>query len=114
MKYKPKKIEFNTSTELPNVDDTNYIVNIFNPKRNNSNKKVINDDEDELLYRVNTSSSDPILIPKLKCLIVPNKENMNKPRIIFNSQTKEQQFKFILSNNNMNNIYLFEFPNYLR
>ncbi|KAM9992210.1 hypothetical protein ACTFIZ_004229, partial [Dictyostelium cf. discoideum] len=26
MKYKPKKIEFNTSTELPNVDDSNYIV----------------------------------------------------------------------------------------
>ncbi|KAM9997149.1 hypothetical protein ACTFIZ_007944 [Dictyostelium cf. discoideum] len=50
MKYKPKKIEFNTSTELPNVDDTNYIVNIFNPKRNNSDKKVINDDKHELLY----------------------------------------------------------------
>ncbi|KAM9985629.1 hypothetical protein ACTFIZ_000223 [Dictyostelium cf. discoideum] len=111
MKYKPKKIEFNTSTELPNVDDTNYIVNIFNPKRNNSDKKVINDDKDELLYTVKfdketdkpiisllhcTSSSDPILIPTLKCLIVPNKENMNKSRIIINSHTKEQQFKLIL------------------
>ncbi|KAM9992176.1 hypothetical protein ACTFIZ_012860 [Dictyostelium cf. discoideum] len=105
------KIEFNTSTELPNVDDSNYIVNIFNPKRNNSDKKVINDDKDELLYTVkfdketdkpiisllhSTSSSDPILIPTLKCLIVPNKENMNKPRIIINSHTKEQQFKLIL------------------
>ncbi|KAM9982218.1 hypothetical protein ACTFIZ_006729 [Dictyostelium cf. discoideum] len=111
MKYKPKKIEFNTSTELPNVDDTNNIVNIFNPKRNNSDKKVINDDKDELLYTVkfdketdkpiisllhSTSSSDPILIPTHKCLIVPNKENMNKPRIIINSHTKEQQFKLIL------------------
>ncbi|KAM9994001.1 hypothetical protein ACTFIZ_011967 [Dictyostelium cf. discoideum] len=111
MKYKPKKIEFNTSTELPNVDDSNYIVNIVNPKRNNSDKKVINDDKDELLYTVkfdketdkpiisllhSTSSSDPILIPTLKCLIVPNKENMNKPRIIINSHTKEQQFKLIL------------------
>ncbi|KAM9994362.1 hypothetical protein ACTFIZ_007595 [Dictyostelium cf. discoideum] len=111
MKYKPKKIEFNTSTELPNVDDSNYIVNIFNPKRNNSDKKVINDDKDELLYTVkfdketdkpiisllhSTGSSDPILIPTLKCLIVPNKENMNKPRIIINSHTKEQQFKLIL------------------
>ncbi|KAM9985587.1 hypothetical protein ACTFIZ_000200 [Dictyostelium cf. discoideum] len=111
MKYKPNKIEFNTSTELPNVDDTNYIVNIFNPKRNNSDKIVINDDKDELLYTVkfdketdkpiisllhSTSSSDPILIPTLKCLIVPNKENMNKPRIIINSYTKEQQFKLIL------------------
>ncbi|KAM9982198.1 hypothetical protein ACTFIZ_006733 [Dictyostelium cf. discoideum] len=111
MKYKPKKIEFNTSTELPNVDDSNYIVNIFNPKINNSDKKVINDDKDELLYTFkfdketdkpiisllhSTSSSDPILIPTLKCLIVPNKENMNKPRIIINSHTKEQPFKLIL------------------
>ncbi|KAM9997129.1 hypothetical protein ACTFIZ_007913 [Dictyostelium cf. discoideum] len=88
------KIEFNTSTELPNVDDSNYIVNILNPKRNNSDKIVINDDKDELLYTSifdketdkpiisllhSTSSSDTVLIPTLKCLIVLNKENMNKP-----------------------------------
>ncbi|KAM9985649.1 hypothetical protein ACTFIZ_012318 [Dictyostelium cf. discoideum] len=35
-------------------------------------------------------------IPTLRCIIVPNKENMNKPRIIINSHTKEQQFKLIL------------------
>ncbi|KAM9975431.1 hypothetical protein ACTFIW_013312 [Dictyostelium discoideum] len=39
MKYKSQKIEFNTPTELTNVDDKNYTVNIFNhPKRLNSNK----------------------------------------------------------------------------
>ncbi|KAM9960513.1 hypothetical protein ACTFIW_009655 [Dictyostelium discoideum] len=37
MKYKPQKIEFNIPTELTNVDDKNYTVNIFNhPKRLNS------------------------------------------------------------------------------
>ncbi|KAM9954814.1 hypothetical protein ACTFIW_000917 [Dictyostelium discoideum] len=40
MKYKPQKIEFNIPTELTNVDDKNYIVNIFNhPKRLNSKHK---------------------------------------------------------------------------
>ncbi|KAM9954270.1 hypothetical protein ACTFIW_003811 [Dictyostelium discoideum] len=39
IKYKPQKIEFNIPTELTNVDDKNYTVNIFNhPKRLNSNK----------------------------------------------------------------------------
>ncbi|KAM9975460.1 hypothetical protein ACTFIW_013341 [Dictyostelium discoideum] len=53
MKYKPQVIEFNTPTELINVDDTNYTVNIFNnPKRLNSNKELINDEEDELLYTI--------------------------------------------------------------
>ncbi|KAM9954688.1 hypothetical protein ACTFIW_003288 [Dictyostelium discoideum] len=49
--YKPQKIEFNIPTELTNVDDKNYTVNIYNhPKKLNSNKKLINDKEDELLY----------------------------------------------------------------
>ncbi|KAM9954715.1 hypothetical protein ACTFIW_003315 [Dictyostelium discoideum] len=112
MKYKPQKIEFNTPTELTNVDDKNYTVNIFNnPKRLNSNKKLINDEEDELLYTIkfdketnkpiisllhSTGTSDTSLIPTLKCLIVPNKENMDKPKIIINSHSKEEQFKLIL------------------
>ncbi|EAL60400.1 hypothetical protein DDB_G0294144, partial [Dictyostelium discoideum AX4] len=51
MKYKPQKIEFNTPTELTNVQDKNYTVNIFNrPKILNSSKELINDEEDELLY----------------------------------------------------------------
>ncbi|KAM9955126.1 hypothetical protein ACTFIW_008790 [Dictyostelium discoideum] len=55
MKHKPQKIEFNTPTELTNIDDKNYTVNIFNPKRLNSNKELINDkedEEDELLYTI--------------------------------------------------------------
>ncbi|KAM9974075.1 hypothetical protein ACTFIR_009417 [Dictyostelium discoideum] len=56
MKYKPQKIEFNTPTELTNIDDKNYTVNIFNhPKILNSNKELINDEEDELLYTINKS-----------------------------------------------------------
>ncbi|KAM9975426.1 hypothetical protein ACTFIW_013308 [Dictyostelium discoideum] len=111
MKYKPQKIEFNIPTELTNVDDKNYTVNIFNhPKRLNS-KELINDEEDELLYTIkfdketnkpiisllhSTGKSDTSLIPTLKCLIVPNKENMDKPKIIINSHSKEEQFKLIL------------------
>ncbi|KAM9975757.1 hypothetical protein ACTFIW_000033 [Dictyostelium discoideum] len=33
IKYKSQKIEFNTQTELTNVDDTNYTVNIFNHRK---------------------------------------------------------------------------------
>ncbi|KAM9969377.1 hypothetical protein ACTFIR_001211 [Dictyostelium discoideum] len=111
MKYKPHKIELNNLTELTNVDDKNYTVNIFNnPKRLNS-KELINDEEDELLYTIkfdketnkpiisllhSTGTSDTSLIPTLKCLIVPNKENMDKPKIIINSHSKEEQFKLIL------------------
>ncbi|KAM9973854.1 hypothetical protein ACTFIR_012918 [Dictyostelium discoideum] len=111
MKYKPQKIELNNLTELTNVDDKNYTVNIFNnPKRLNS-KELINDEEDELLYTIkfdketnkpiisllhSTGTSDTSLIPTLKCLIVPNKENMGKPKIIINSHSKEEQFKLIL------------------
>ncbi|KAM9954971.1 hypothetical protein ACTFIW_000801 [Dictyostelium discoideum] len=112
MKYKPQKIEVNIPTELTNVDDKNYTVNIFNhPKRLNSNKELINDEEDELLYTIkfdkvtnkpiisllhSTGTSDTSLIPTLKCLIVPNKENMDKPKIIINSHSKEEQFNLIL------------------
>ncbi|KAM9948435.1 hypothetical protein ACTFIT_001785 [Dictyostelium discoideum] len=112
MKYKPQKIEFNTPTELTNVQDKNYTVNIFNrPKILNSSKELINDEEDELLYTIkfdketnkpiisllhSTSTSDTALIPTLKCLIVPNRENMDKPKIIINSHSKEKQFKLIL------------------
>ncbi|KAM9970329.1 hypothetical protein ACTFIR_002184 [Dictyostelium discoideum] len=111
MKYKPQKIELNNLTELTNVDDKNYTVNIFNnPKRLNS-KELINDEEDELLYTIkfdketnkpiisllhSTGTSDTSFIPTLKCLIVPNKENMDKPKIIINSHSKEEQFKLIL------------------
>ncbi|KAM9974095.1 hypothetical protein ACTFIR_009437 [Dictyostelium discoideum] len=102
----PKAVE-----SLTNVDDKNYTVNIFNnPKRLNS-KELINDEEDELLYTIkfdketnkpiisllhSTGTSDTSLIPTLKCLIVPNKENMDKPKIIINSHSKEEQFKLIL------------------
>ncbi|EAL66749.2 hypothetical protein DDB_G0281535 [Dictyostelium discoideum AX4] len=112
MKYKPQKIEFNTPTELTNVQDKNYTVNIFNrPKILNSSKELINDEEDELLYTIkfdketnkpiisllhSTGTSDTALIPTLKCLIVPNRENMDKPKIIINSHSKEKQFKLIL------------------
>ncbi|KAM9954867.1 hypothetical protein ACTFIW_000970 [Dictyostelium discoideum] len=112
MKYKPQKIEFNTPTDLTNIDDKNYTVNIFNhPKRLNSNKELINDEEYELLYTVkfdketnypiisllhSTGTSDTSLIPTLKCLMVPNKENMDKPKIIINSHSKEEQFKLII------------------
>ncbi|KAM9943655.1 hypothetical protein ACTFIT_001944 [Dictyostelium discoideum] len=92
MKYKPQKIEFNTPTELTNVQDKNYTVNIFNhPKILNSktNQPIIS-----LLH--STSTSDTALIPTLKCLIVPNRENMDKPKIIINSHSKEKQFKIIL------------------
>ncbi|KAM9954264.1 hypothetical protein ACTFIW_003805 [Dictyostelium discoideum] len=112
MKYKPQKIEFNIPTELTNVDDKNYTVNIFNhPKRLNANKELINDEENELLHTIkfdketnkpiisllhSTGTSDTSLIPTLKCLIVPNKKNMDKPKIIINSHSKEEQFKLIL------------------
>ncbi|KAM9948566.1 hypothetical protein ACTFIT_009764 [Dictyostelium discoideum] len=43
-----------------------------------------------------TGTSDTALIPTLKCLIVPNRENMDKPKIIINSHSKEKQFKLIL------------------
>ncbi|KAM9954362.1 hypothetical protein ACTFIW_003903 [Dictyostelium discoideum] len=117
MKYKQPKIEFNTPTELTNVDDKNYTVNIFNhPKRLISNKELINDEEDELLYTIkfdketnkpiisllhSTGTSDTSLIPTLKCLIVPNKENMDKPKIIINSHSKEEHFKLILDTGNV-------------
>ncbi|KAM9962774.1 hypothetical protein ACTFIR_005691 [Dictyostelium discoideum] len=45
MKYKPQKIEFYIPTELTNVDDKNYT-------RLNSNKELINDEEDEMLYTI--------------------------------------------------------------
>ncbi|EAL73790.1 hypothetical protein DDB_G0267306 [Dictyostelium discoideum AX4] len=112
MKYTPQKIEFNTPTELTNVQDKNYTVNIFNrPKILNSGKELINDEEDELLYTIkfdketnkpiisllhSTGTSDTALIPTLKCLIVPNRENMDKPKIIINSHSKKKQFKLIL------------------
>ncbi|KAM9975584.1 hypothetical protein ACTFIW_005457 [Dictyostelium discoideum] len=101
MKYKPQNIEFNIPT-----------INTFNhPKRLNSNKELINDEEDELLYTIkfdketnkpiisllhSTGTSDTSPIPTLKCLIVLNKENMDKPKIIINSHSKEEQFKLIL------------------
>ncbi|KAM9954846.1 hypothetical protein ACTFIW_000949 [Dictyostelium discoideum] len=81
-----------------------YLTHLFN-------KELINDEEDELLYTIkfdketnkpiisllhSTGTSDTSLIPTLKCLIVPNKENMDKPRIIINSHSKEEQFKLIL------------------
>ncbi|KAM9967294.1 hypothetical protein ACTFIR_007534 [Dictyostelium discoideum] len=50
MKYKPQKIEFNTPKELTNMDDKNYIFN--HSKILNSNKELINDEEDELLYTI--------------------------------------------------------------
>ncbi|KAM9950943.1 hypothetical protein ACTFIT_007043 [Dictyostelium discoideum] len=99
---------------LTNVQDKNYTVNIFNrPKILNSGKELINDEEDELLYTIkfdketnkpiisllhSTSTSDTALIPTLKCLIVPNRENIDKPKIIINSHSKEKQFKLILDN----------------
>ncbi|KAM9978002.1 hypothetical protein ACTFIY_011756 [Dictyostelium cf. discoideum] len=43
-----------------------------------------------------TGKSDTALIPTLKCLIVPNRDNMDKPKIIINSHSKEEQFKLIL------------------
>ncbi|KAM9955114.1 hypothetical protein ACTFIW_008778 [Dictyostelium discoideum] len=75
MKYKPQKIEFNIPTELTNVDDKNYT-------RLNSNKELINDEEDELLHTIKFDKE--------------NKENMDKPKIIINSHSKEEQFKLIL------------------
>ncbi|KAM9981562.1 hypothetical protein ACTFIY_003865 [Dictyostelium cf. discoideum] len=112
MNDKPQKIELNNLTELSKVKESNYIVNIFNhPKRSNSSKDLINDEEDELLYTIkfdketnkpivslihSTSKSDIALIPTLKCLIVPNRDNMGKPKIIINSHSKEEQFKLIL------------------
>ncbi|KAM9983570.1 hypothetical protein ACTFIY_000292 [Dictyostelium cf. discoideum] len=112
MNDKPQKIELNNLTELSKVKESNYIVNIFNhPKRSNSSKDLINDEEDELLYTIkfdketnkpivslihSTSKSDTALIPTLKCLIVPNRDNMDKPKIIINSHSKEEQFKLIL------------------
>ncbi|KAM9986890.1 hypothetical protein ACTFIY_011310 [Dictyostelium cf. discoideum] len=112
MNDKPQKIELNNLTELSKVKESNYIVNIFNhPKRSNSSKDLINDEEDELLYTIkfdketnkpivslihSTGKSDTALIPTLKCLIVPNRDNMDKPKIIINSHSKEEQFKLIL------------------
>ncbi|KAM9962828.1 hypothetical protein ACTFIR_005745 [Dictyostelium discoideum] len=68
MKYKPQKIEFNTPTRLTNVADKNYTY----------------------------CTSDTALIPTLTCLIVPNKENMDKLNIIINSHSKEEQIQLIL------------------
>ncbi|KAM9985033.1 hypothetical protein ACTFIY_009459 [Dictyostelium cf. discoideum] len=80
-------------------------------KRSNSSKDLINDEEDELLYTIkfdketnkpiislihSTGKSDTALIPTLKCLIVPNRDNMDKPKIIINSHSKKEQFKLIL------------------
>ncbi|KAM9974290.1 hypothetical protein ACTFIR_012811 [Dictyostelium discoideum] len=119
---RPQKIEFNTPTELTNVDASNCTVNIFNhPKRLNSNKELINDEEYELIYSIkfDEETNKPIisllqstginytaLIQTLKCLIVPNKDNMNKPKIIFNSHSKEEQFKLILDTGSNNWISL--------
>ncbi|KAM9992246.1 hypothetical protein ACTFIY_009676 [Dictyostelium cf. discoideum] len=93
MNDKPQKIELNNLTE------------------SNSSKDLINHEEDELLYTIkfdketykpivslihSTGKSDTALIPTLKCLIVPNIDNMDKPKIIINSHSKEEQFKLIL------------------
>ncbi|KAM9988926.1 hypothetical protein ACTFIY_004988 [Dictyostelium cf. discoideum] len=112
MNDKPQKIELNNLTELSKVKESNYIVNIFNhPKRSNPSKDLINDEEYELLYTIefnketnkpivtlihSTGKSDTALIPTLKCLIFPNRDNMGKPKIIINSHSKEEQFKLIL------------------
>ncbi|KAM9984048.1 hypothetical protein ACTFIY_000789 [Dictyostelium cf. discoideum] len=112
MNDKPQKIELNNLTELSKVKESNYSVNIFNhPKRSNSSKDLINDEEDELLYTIkfdketnkpivslihSNGKSDTALIPTLKCLIFPNRDNMDKPKIIINSHSKEEQFKLIL------------------
>ncbi|KAM9978266.1 hypothetical protein ACTFIY_011995 [Dictyostelium cf. discoideum] len=112
MNDKPQKIELDNLTELSKVKESNYIVNIFNhPKRSNSSKNLINNEEDELLYTIkfdketnkpivslihSTGKSNTALIPTLKCLIVPNRDNMDKPKIIINSHTKEELFKLIL------------------
>ncbi|KAM9954854.1 hypothetical protein ACTFIW_000957 [Dictyostelium discoideum] len=48
-----------------------------------------------------TGTSDTAIIPTLKCLIVPNKENMDKRKIIINSHSKEEQFKLILDTGNV-------------
>ncbi|KAM9954872.1 hypothetical protein ACTFIW_000975 [Dictyostelium discoideum] len=77
--------ELNTSTDFPNVDYIHYSVIIFNyPKRLNSNKEYINDEEDELYYIIkfhkltnkpiisilrSNGTIDTALIPTLKCLI---------------------------------------------
>ncbi|KAM9998708.1 hypothetical protein ACTFIY_008369 [Dictyostelium cf. discoideum] len=121
MNGKPQKIELNNLTELSKVKESNYIVNIFNhPKRSNSSKDLINDEEDELLYTIkfdnetnkpivslihSTSKSDTALIPTLKCLIVPNRDNMDKPKIIINSHSKEEQFKLILYTGSNNHVH---------
>ncbi|KAM9978248.1 hypothetical protein ACTFIY_012020 [Dictyostelium cf. discoideum] len=92
MNDKPQKIELDNLTELSKVKESNYIVNIFNhPKRSNSktNKPIVS-----LIH--STGKSNTALIPTLKCLIVPNRDNMDKPKIIINSHTKEEQFKLIL------------------
>ncbi|KAM9981527.1 hypothetical protein ACTFIY_003850 [Dictyostelium cf. discoideum] len=112
MNDKPQKIELNNLTEFSKVKELNYIVNIFNhPKRSNSSKDLINDEEDELLYTIkfdketnkpivslihSTGKSDTALITTIKCLIVPNRDNMGKPKIIINYHSKEEQFKLIL------------------
>ncbi|KAM9975415.1 hypothetical protein ACTFIW_007683 [Dictyostelium discoideum] len=88
--------------------DTFYDKRIIGEKSCGSNKELINDEEDELLYTVKFDKetnkpiisllhSDTSLILTLKCLIVPNKENMDKPKIIINSHSKEEQFKLILN-----------------
>ncbi|EAL60325.1 hypothetical protein DDB_G0294320 [Dictyostelium discoideum AX4] len=56
-----------------------------------------------------TGTSDTALIPTLKCLIVPNRENMDKPKIIINSHSKEKQFKLILDTGSNNWISLMYF-----
>ncbi|KAM9979654.1 hypothetical protein ACTFIY_008901 [Dictyostelium cf. discoideum] len=70
MNDKPQKNELNNLTEL--------------------SKKM------NCFIQLSTGKSDTALIPTLKCLIVPNRDNMGKPKIIINSHSKEEQFKLIL------------------
>ncbi|KAM9950979.1 hypothetical protein ACTFIT_009736 [Dictyostelium discoideum] len=91
MKYKPQKIEFNTPTELTNIQDKKqYYELLYTIKFDKeTNKPIIS-----LLH--STGTSDTALIPTLNSLIVPNRENMDIPNIIINSHSKEKQFKLIL------------------
>ncbi|KAM9957041.1 hypothetical protein ACTFIR_003778 [Dictyostelium discoideum] len=59
------------------------------PKAVETNKPIVS-----LSHSTRTSYN--ALIPTLKCLIIPNKENMDEPKIIINSHSKEEQFKLIL------------------
>ncbi|KAM9974246.1 hypothetical protein ACTFIR_003962 [Dictyostelium discoideum] len=80
-------------------------------KNINKLKEYVKNLYDELFYTIkfdketnkpiisllhSTGTSDTSLIPTLKCLIVSNKENMDKPKIIINSHSKEEQLKLIL------------------